>query len=361
METLALGSIKFYDDEKKVLFPKDYKEFNLKLGQMLGLTGDFLKCVKMSYLDEEKDNVEIKNESDYQQFFESAKKQEGKAQINIQIAEESNIDIKKCSDSMIAFVENANIVEQEKNSTLSKEVNKGESNNEPKNEKSKEKLENGNINNGNKKENVSNQINQNNNNNINQNNTNQINNNNQNNIVPPHQNRQNNQPQVFNIGCHFCKRFPLNQVVYFCKDCNCVFCSLCEQQIGIVHEHPIYKIQNQNQFNYFHFSQNARMEKIMNDIGKKAEDVYNSVYNSVAGFFGIKNDNNNNNNPNNINNANNINNDNNQIHQAQRQFSLIEQARSRYDLSKVSDKEIEEALKKTNNNIDDAVILLFPQ
>ena len=75
MEQYIKGLIKFYDDEKEVLLPQNYEEFRIKLIQMLGLTEDLLNCLNISYLDEEKDDIEINNIDDYQSFFEFAKKQ----------------------------------------------------------------------------------------------------------------------------------------------------------------------------------------------------------------------------------------------------------------------------------------------
>ena len=369
MEQYVKTLIKFYDDEKEVLLPSSYDEFNSKLLQMLGLTGDFLNCLNIYYLDEEKDNVEIKSKEDYQQFFEFAKKQEGKNQINIQIKEESNVDIKCCSNSILSFVEknnieNINIVGENKNSALSKEISSEVNNKENKNKKSVEKLPEININNEsqkeekeNEKKKMSNQINRDENiaiNNINNDNhninNNQINNNisnSQRNNIPY---QENNQIIKFNAVCGFCKRYPLNQELYYCKECNKIFCSSCEKQVGKVHEHPYYKVQNQKQFDFLNFRNVPTMNKMIDDFGK----AVGSAVDSFAEFFGMKNGNINNINNNNIGN-------NQQVSHPQRQFTLIEQARSRYELSNVSDEQIEEALKKSGNNIDEAVILLFSQ
>ena len=403
MEGFVKGSIKFYDEEKQILFPPSYDEFHFRLGQTLGLTEDLLKGVNVSYLDDLKNNVGIKNQNDYQQFLEFAKKLDGKGQINIQIAEESNNNVKQSSDPILSSVdinnaENINIIGENKSSIFSRVLNEGESSNENKNVESKEKLPSETMHNvnkiGNENKNISNNINRNenvlinNNNNINNinnfnndinqfkninNNSNQINNqiNNQNNNnINNNQINNNNQmnnmyyqpnPQTiaFNVACKFCRRNPLYQVLYYCKECNAIFCSSCESQIGITHEHAYFKIQNQKQFYYFNFGKLPTMDQFMNDFGKTMENAYDKV---VDFFGGKKNNNNNRNNINNVNNFNNVNNVNNQrVMQPQRPLSLVEQARMMYDLSKVSDKQIEDALKKSGNNIDEAVILLFNQ
>ena len=162
---------------------------------------------------------------------------------------------------------------------------------------------------------------------------------------------QNNQSINFNAICGFCGNYPLNQVLYYCEKCNTILCSSCEKQIGIFHDHPYLEIRNQSQFYFLNIGKKRISEEIINDFGK----VVDKTFESVLGFMSINNDN--------INNYNNINDsnvsNNKQVSQSQMLFSLIEKARSKYELSNVSDKQIEEALKKCGNNIDDADIFLF--
>ena len=47
------GKIKFYDDQIDVLFPTDFNQFSKKLGEMLGLSDDFLNNIRISYKDED--------------------------------------------------------------------------------------------------------------------------------------------------------------------------------------------------------------------------------------------------------------------------------------------------------------------
>ena len=387
---------------------------------MLGLTEDLLKSLNISYLDDDNDNVEINNKDDYQQFFEFSKEQNGKIQINIEIKEDSKIDIKQCSNSILSFVEknnieNINIVGEDKNSALLKGLNSGVTNNNTKTEKFNEDLSDDNIINENniddniinesnidennekrkkeiKNENIQNQINRNENiakNNINNNNKIKNNNNIKNNQIINNQinnvkntqiknnninnnqinsNQKNNMPLqqnsssiIFNAVCGFCRRYPINQVIYYCKECNVIFCSSCENQIGTFHEHAYFKVQNPKQLYLLDIGKASAIDKFMDNF----DNAIGTAVDSVVGFFSPKNANNNNNmnNYNNYSNMSNINNinpgNNQQVMQSQRQFSLIEQARSRYELSNVSDKQIEEALKKSGNNIDEAIIFLF--
>ena len=82
----------------------------------------------------------------------------------------------------------------------------------------------------------------------------------------------------------------------------------------------------------------------MDGVGNTLEGAYNSV----VGFFGGANNNNNN-----IQNRNNA-----HIIKGPQWVSLVQIARTSYDLRTVTDKQIEEALIKTRGNIDEAVISL---
>ena len=81
---------------------------------------------------------------------------------------------------------------------------------------------------------------------------------------------------------------------------------------------------------------------MINNVGNKI----GGTFNNIKGHFGHS--------GNNQNYAN-------QISQRKNLQYLIEAARSKYELSNISDQQIEDALIKTNNNIDDAVILLTTQ
>ena len=59
------GKIKFYDDQINVKFSPDFNEFKNLLGEILGITEDFLINLKISYKDEDGDKIALKNEDDY--------------------------------------------------------------------------------------------------------------------------------------------------------------------------------------------------------------------------------------------------------------------------------------------------------
>ena len=168
------GKIKFYEEQVEVNFPEKYKNFTELLSQILGLSEDFMQNIRLSYRDEDGDKIEIKGEEDYKLFFDEIKKKKDSMELLVEVKEESDILIKKCSSSILNYVSknsslNINNVSEEikikeKSLDLSDEINP---NNIPKeNEKIEEKNNLNNI--ENKDENNNNIIlnNPNNNNNI---------------------------------------------------------------------------------------------------------------------------------------------------------------------------------------------------
>ena len=153
----------------------------------------------------------------------------------------------------------------------------------------------------------------------------------------------------FPFACSFCRIGPIFRVMYFCKECNLIICQRCEQKEGERHHHPLYKVNNISQFNYLNINGPTAMDKFMDSM----EGAYNNAYNSVMNFFGAGGNNNANNNANN----------NSRIppRQAPQLVSVVQLARNMYDLRNVTDQQIEEALIKTQGNIDQAVFSLVPQ
>ena len=68
------GKIKFYEDQVDVIFPDNYDKFNQLLGEILGLSDDFMQNIRLSYRDEDNDKIEIKVEDDYKLFINEIKK-----------------------------------------------------------------------------------------------------------------------------------------------------------------------------------------------------------------------------------------------------------------------------------------------
>ncbi len=387
------GKLIFYGDEVPITFPPLYNNFIPLLQEILGLDDDFMSSIKLSYRDNDEDKIQVSSEEEYKIFMDEIQK--GKEMVmTIEVKEESKLDIKSCTSSILNYVEKKsgninNLSEQIKNQEqnidndkdldLNENINNNiimENNIQPK------KDDNININIQNplqpnknvqvpikskKNQNLF-PVAQNNNNNIN-NFNNEINNNNNinsiNNINQPSQNQnipqmsQNNQsmPQkidstkltnkylfmiAFPYACSLCKAGPIYRIMYYCKDCNYIICPRCEQKEGERHFHPLYKVQNGSQFKHLNINGITTYDMIM--------DKMEGAYNSVLGFFGAGNNNQNNNS---------------RVAQQQQQVpqlvSVVQLARNIYDLRNVSDQQIEDALIKAQGNIDEAVFSLVPK
>ena len=107
----------------------------------------------------------------------------------------------------------------------------------------------------------------------------------------------------FPVFCSFCKKTPLFPPIFYCPDCIFIYCSQCEQYNGDKHHHPYCQIKNTSQYEYLNIGRGTRFERLMHNVGTRAENAYKSVLN----FFGVGSSNNNQNN-NNRNQDNEINN-----------------------------------------------------
>ena len=133
MEKEYKGKLIFYDEQINVLFPSNFDKFQVKLGEMLGLTDDILSNIRLSYKDEEGDKVEVKVSEDYNLFIDEIKKGKRLMELSVEVKEESSLLIKKCSSSIINYVSKNNsgninnlseqIKEQHKSLELSDEIN----------------------------------------------------------------------------------------------------------------------------------------------------------------------------------------------------------------------------------------------
>jgi hypothetical protein len=402
------GKIKFYEDQVDVIFPDNYDKFNQLLGEILGLSDDFMQNIRLSYRDEDNDKIEIKVEDDYKLFINEIKKKKDTMELLVEVKEESNILIKQCSSSILNYVSknsslninnaSEDIKEKHKSLDLSDEINPNNIPNENEKKREENNIENKNENNiilnNHNNENQDNQkaykvildnnINQNQNlNNINNINNNIQNNNNinninnikndvNNNIINPHQQKIQNQQQQnvvpqkndlqrnnaylyilsFPFTCVICRRGPIYRAIYYCKECKIIICPQCELREGPSHLHPLWKAQNSIQFDALNTAGISTMDKFMSDVGSSIEGAYKSV----IGFFGV----NQNQNHQNQNQNQNQNRNNNPIRGPQ-WVSLVQLARTSYDLRALTDQQIEQALIKTKGNIDEAVILLTSQ
>ena len=196
-------------------------------------------------------------------------------------------------------------------------------------------------------------------------------------------------PVNFDIECNYCKNNKIIGKVFYCKNCSIFFCSNCEEDIGIKHPHCYYKIRNKEQYqeiSKMHNNHNNKLrnpydnnnnnnnynsiiveninpfKEIVSEGSKIIENIKSTTYNSVIKFFNINNNANNNNSNNNINqNTQKNNNLNNQNNVGNNNFikSLVEKAKSQYNLNNINDDEIERALIIAKGNIDKAVELIF--
>ena len=406
------GKLIFYGDEVPITFPPLYNNFVVLLREILGLEENFLSNIRLSYRDKDDDKIEIKTEQDYNIFFDDIRK--GKPMtITIEVKEESNLDIKSCSSSILNYVEkksgNINNVSEEikKNSIeLNEEnnnkeqkldlnensnINNDNNNNINKNleENSNQLIMNNNINNINnninninnneidlkeennknippKQDNSINNINNINNNinNINnqilfQKNQKELNNNNMSQMNQMSQNPQMNQMNQMNVSKLTNKYLYMIQFPFACSLCRLgpiyrvmYYCKDCNLIICPKCESR----EGERHYHPLYKVQNGSQFQYLNINGvstmDKIMDKMEGAYNSVLGFFGANGNNNNGNN-------------NNSRVQRQPQVpqlvSVVQLARNIYDLRNVTDQQIEEALIKCKGNIDEAVFSLVPK
>ena len=151
------GKIKFYEDQVDVIFPDNYDNFNQLLGEILGLSDDFMQNIRLSYRDEDNDKIEIKVEDDYKLFINEIKKKKDTMELLVEVKEESNILIKQCSSSILNYVSknsslninnaSEDIKEKHKSLDLSDEINPNNIPNENEKKREENNAENKNENN----------------------------------------------------------------------------------------------------------------------------------------------------------------------------------------------------------------------
>ena len=389
--------IEFYNEIKKVILPPTFKGLQEKLIAMLQLQSDLISSLIISYKDEDDDKVIVEANDDYLILLDQIQNKTVNI-IKVETNEKANINKETCTQSLIKFKEkmdkdndannNLNIVSNQQ-FEINKEIkpeNKNEDREEHINNNIISKNNNININNdiddeleiNNNKvvlNNIDNDLNNSNseediispylkqekNINENNNNSNNINiiniNNDRNNIeninninnenINNNMNANVNLSQthlVFNIPCGLCSQFPIIKILYYCPTCSVYICPECERKPDINHRHSILKVQTQQQYN-----------DLIEKIGKKAElklenninesnlaKITNNIKDSFLKIIGS--------------NKEEINL---QPQNMTQQMSLIQIARMKYDLQGRSDKQIEEAIRKTNGDIEKAIPLLF--
>ena len=158
-----------------------------------------------------------------------------------------------------------------------------------------------------------------------------------------------------------------------CNECTIYFCEQCEKVHGPIHPHPLIKIRTNKQFQKWNILENKEESS---SIIKVFGNVKNSVlggFKSISNYIYGENNNDNKNNMNNqfINNnmnmnqnyfynnpnQNQINNNYNRNYFSNNNMNqMIQIARNKYNLSNISNEQLEQAIIKANGNIDQAVI-----
>ena len=398
----VIAYIKFYSEIKKVIMTPTFEELKKKICNLLQINEDTFNFLKLSYKDEDNDIITVSSEEDYNILLAQIKNKEVDI-LNIESEEDGNIDINACSHSIIKFHENIDKEdneEEKKNdfdiiSSQQFEINKEEKKENQKNnividsiqssrieinENNQDQLKNKNNFDFQKNDNdlkspyLQNDINDNNINNINNFNKNNINTRNNINNININNNMNNNNLSsqtymVFPLSCNLCSQYPIVKVLYYCLVCNIPLCEECEDKLGINHRHSILKVQTNQQFEDLNLrinscskggnsqsnnnKNNNDNKNSPNENQSQIMNIFNNIKDSVISeIFG---DDKKNENINNINQE--VNNKNEQI--VPQRMSLIQLARAQYDLNGVSDNQLQEAIEKSNGNIDEAVILLM--
>lgn len=372
------GYVQFYNEIKKIILPRTFDEFQEKLKIMLQIESDLISSLIISYRDEDNDKVMVNSGEDYLILLEQIKNRQANI-IIVEKDENANIDIDNCSQSLINFKEkneknneannNLNIVSNQQ-FEINKQENKIEKINiDIKNNNGINNKDKNNINNFEEK---NNELEINNNkefynnidNNLNDSNSeeeimspylqkekeekNELNNNNINiinqiNDINANANVNLNQTYlVFNIACGLCNQFPIIKILYYCPTCSVYICPECENKPDINHRHSILKIQTQQQYSdlmeKINNSRNGNLENNQSNLAK----IKDNIKDSVLKIFG--------------NNKEEIN-----IPQQNltSQMSIIQIARAQYGLEGISDEQLQDAIRKTNGNIENAIPLLF--
>ena len=392
-------TLKYYNDEKIVELPLKYDDFIKNICSMLIIQIEFVKTFHFYYQNTADLKVYfIKNESDYKLFLKTCSEKNAKV-LNIKLSDDNTNNI------IIKDNNNEDSKEDIKEISINNNINYKESFIEEEKEEKEEKINliDNNINHINiskkNSENIFNNIdddleaiefsmiseNKNININKNENNINniKINNNNQINkkIIMPSNNAK------LNIFCNVCKHNKIIDVVYYCKDCNLFFCETCEIDLGRIHQHCYYKIKNKRQYDEMiknpdnvnivnqkgNFIQNlnrsnankgAIIQNSVKEIISEGSKILGNLKTSITNFFN-PNEIDDSNNPNEINNPYEINNYNAKVdnevnaNNENKYKSLVAQAKSKYNLTDITDDEIEKALIQHKGNIDDAVAMLL--
>lgn len=383
-----IAYIQFYNEIKKVIIPSTYKGLQEKLIRMLQINPDLASSLIISYKDDENDTIMVGSNEDYLILLDQIKNKSVKI-INVEKTEKAILNLKTCSINLINFKEeneennkannNLNFLNIVSNQhfVINKEKNKQDLK-EDKKENNKIDVINNKISddsnsldiddnevvlnnidndlNGNssgddniispyaqknqnmKENNIDNNINI-------INNINDIKNINNNNNINVNANVSLSQTHlVFNLSCGLCNQYPIIKILYYCPTCSIYICPDCEKNPVINHRHSILKIQTQQQYEDLiekvDKKDNLSLENNNNE--SNFSKITNNIKDSVLKILG---------------------NNKEEMNMPQKniikEMSLIQIAKIQYGLEGISDQQLEEAIRKTNGDIEKAIPLLF--
>ena len=164
----------------------------------------------------------------------------------------------------------------------------------------------------------------------------------------------------FDAGCKSCSTYPLYGTVYRCARCKFFVCERCEEVFGEEHEHALIQIRNEDQMkdssnlaytNSIMFTQKLCVQSQMSEVKQPGDDKMNSqvfinsvkkipnklkeIPDKIKGFFS------------------NVYNGNTDVN------TLVKQMRKDYSLVNYTDIQIENALKQSNYNKEEALLKLL--
>ena len=363
-----IAYIQFYNEIKKVTIPHSYEALQEKLSTMLELNSDLTSTLIISYKDEDNDNVMVNSNEDYLILLEQIKNKQVNI-INIEKNENSNINIDECSQNFTKFKDKIDINDKANNIknfdivSSQLEINKQEN----KDDKNNQIIINNNV------REIKNEIEINNNKEISNNIDNDLNNSNsEEDILSPYNQKEQNinnkvtinqindvniinnnininanvnlsqRYLVFNLPCGLCNNYPILKILYYCPTCSVYICPDCEKKPDINHRHSILKVQTQQQYEDLNEKIKQSNEEL-NLENAANQSTFKNIKDSVLNLFkGNKEEN-----------------VSPKRQNLPQQMSLIQIARAQYGLQGISDNQLEEAIRKTNGDIEKAIPLLF--
>ena len=398
-EDIIKTKIHFFNEKLDIQLNSDFNSFVKNICNILKIPREQYNSLIISYNDEDNDNIILSTEEDYILYWKQLKDKVVNELI-VEIKEDSKINPLACFSSALNYQdqidevnnqiknENNNIMKNN-NNFINKDIinNKYSHDNLINNsniENNNDNFDNFNLNNNNNL--INNKIINNNNNindimknnNINNDNTNynfdNFNQNN-NNLIDNKDPYSDNAPIddiVFDYKCSSCSTYPIIFVLYYCPKCQIHLCEECIKK-NENHKHPFEKFVSRKELMKLKEKENCEIDK-MNKIKEKQINNQNNENNNIPNLINNNIENNEFNlfemiksipNPLQLlkderikyiikKNRKTINN----FREKVSYGPSILKARYQYNLDGIDNKKLFEALKQTNGNIEEALILL---